>query len=89
MTTPKRAQRLSFKTIGKETIVLDTKMNKEVHKLDEVGTFIWSLLDGHRSMNQICDLVISEYEVDIEECSNDLKEFVEQLKSKNLLEIVE
>ena len=51
MTITKRAPRLSFKTIGEETIVLDTKINKEVHKLDEVGTFIWNLLDGNRSIN--------------------------------------
>ena len=89
MTITKRAPRLSFKTIGEETIVLDTKINKEVHKLDEVGTFIWNLLDGNRSINQICDLMVKEYEVNAEQCSKDLNEFVEQLKSKNLLEIVE
>ena len=86
MNSPKRAQRLSFKTIGLETILLDTSINKEVHKLDEVGTFIWNCLDGHRTLDQISAQIVEEYEIDKNVALADLHEFLNSLQSKYLLE---
>ncbi len=85
MKKPLRASRLSFKTIGSETIILDTKVGQEVHQLNEVGSFIWSLCDGHHLVEDICSKVTEEFEVDYQTAQNDIHNLLTDLKLKSLL----
>lgn len=50
-----------------------------VHVLDEVGTRVWELLDGSRSVAQIAQEIESEYEVSGEQAARDVEEFAMKL----------
>ncbi len=85
MKKPLRASRLSFKTIGLETIILDTKVGQEVHQLNEVGTFVWSLCDGNHGFENICSKVIEEFEIDSQTALKDIQDLMIELDAKQLL----
>ena len=54
---------------------------ESIYTLNEVGTRIWELLDGQRSLVQIRDLLVDEFEVSPEEAEIDLLEFMQGLES--------
>jgi methyltransferase-like protein len=85
MRKPKKVDRLAYKTIGEETIILDTKLNQQVHQLNELGSFIWNLCDGEHEVSEIIELVCLEFEVSNVVASSDVLEFLEELEQKTLL----
>jgi hypothetical protein len=51
----------------------------QVQVLNEVGTRIWQLADGTRTIREIIDTVVAEFQVGPEEAEQDAKEFLEAL----------
>jgi coenzyme PQQ synthesis protein D (PqqD) len=47
--------------------------------LNEVGTSVWELIDGTRSIGAIVQAIESEYEVSLEEAARDVQELIQQL----------
>jgi len=80
-----RTNRLAYKTIGNETIILDTKIGKEVHQLNEVASFVWNLCDGKHDLLDIINSVCDEFEIDSQTATGDVENLVNELKTKSLL----
>lgn len=86
MKKPLKQSRLSYRAIGDETLILDTKLNKEVHQLNALGSFIWELCDGEHSIEDIAKRVCNEFDVDEREANDDILYFLNELTSKQLIE---
>jgi hypothetical protein len=52
------------------------------------GERILSLVDGQRTVRQIVDVLVAEYDVDRSECERDTKAFVEALTARRVLSFV-
>ncbi len=69
--------------IADEVIVLPIRKNlgdlESIYTLNEVGARIWELLDGRRTLSEIRDVIVSEYQVTTQEATVDLETFVEHL----------
>jgi hypothetical protein len=50
-----------------------------IYTLNGVGAFIWELIDGERSLVDIQDEMVEEFEVSSEEAERDLRDFVYDL----------
>ena len=59
----------------------------EVNVLDPVGTRIWELIDGERTIRQIIDHIVEEYQVTLEEVERDVQEFLETLVKDKIVEL--
>ena len=55
--------------------------------LDHVGAKIWHLLNKHKSLKDILNELVKEYDVSEAQCTEDLLNFVGMLKEKDLIEI--
>lgn len=55
--------------------------------LDPVGTRIWQLIVKRRSLREVLDSLLDEYEVPARRCAADLLEFVARLEGHALVEI--
>jgi hypothetical protein len=86
MQSPKRAHHLSWRKLGEHTIILDSRVNQEVHHLNEVGAFLWELCDGEKSFDDICLQLTKEFDTNLETAKVDVTTFIEKLKEKSLLE---
>jgi hypothetical protein len=69
--------------IADEVIVLPIRKSlgdlESIYTLNEVGARIWELLDGRRTLREIRDVIVSEYQVTDQEATVDLEMFVEHL----------
>lgn len=75
---------------GSEYVLVPVTNNiadmNSVYTLNETGAFIWEQIDGKKSIAEIIEAVISEYEISPEEAEKDMMEFIENL-SKYLIVI--
>jgi hypothetical protein len=69
--------------IADEVLVLPIRKNlgdlESIYTLNEVGARIWELLDGRRTLREIRDVIVGEYQVTDQEATVDLETFVEHL----------
>ncbi len=68
-----------------ESVILDMESGK-YHSLDTTGTRVWELLEDKISFNDIVLKLMSEYSVEDQQCTTDVKEFINQLIDLGLVE---
>ena len=73
-----------FRKVVDECILVPVKQKADeldsIFTLNNVGSRIWELIDGEKSVTDISEILINEYEVTNEEAETDLKEFFEKLE---------
>ena len=55
------------------------------HDLNEVGSRIWEMCDGTRAVREMADVLVEEFEVDLQTAQADAAAFVAQLLQGKLL----
>ncbi len=77
----------SSSVLGTETIVLNYELGN-YYELNEVGGFIWSLLNEKKvvSVGEIQEKLLDEFEVDPAVCQEELTLFLENLLREKLIE---
>jgi len=69
-----------------EAVILN--LNSGVYYgLDAVGARIWSLIQEPRTVNDIRDTLLEEYEVDAGRCERDLLALLRELADQGLIEV--
>jgi len=92
MCTPCFAKKGEFVTrsIAGETVVVPVRGQvgdlDAIYNLNEVGAFIWNLIDGRTSLSQIVEAVHREFEVPFEEAEKDTQEFIAALEQAGMIE---
>ena len=73
-----------FRKIEGETILVPIKDNVadmgSLYNLNDVGAFVWELIDGQRNLQAIKRKIVKEYEVSDQQAENDLIDYISQLK---------
>ena len=71
--------------IADELILVPTTQNvadiNYIYTLNELGARIWELIDGQRTVEEIRDAIVEEYEVSPDMTEADLIEFIQQLEA--------
>jgi hypothetical protein len=55
-----------------------------VYTLNETGAFIWDIIDGKKSVREVIEAVVAEYETDYETAASDVNSFINEM-SKYLI----
>jgi hypothetical protein len=55
--------------------------------LNPVGAFIWEQIKEPKTIDQVRDAILDEYDVETEECERDLYELLKELTGKGLVEV--
>ena len=72
--------------LGGEVAILDLKAGV-YYGLDAVGARIWSLIQKPRTVNEIRDILLEEYEVEPERCERDLLALLQRLADEGIIEV--
>lgn len=70
--------------LGGEAVLLDLTTGV-YYGLDPVGTHVWRLLQQSRTVAELRDLVVDEFDVEAERCEGDLAAFLASLDAHGLL----
>jgi hypothetical protein len=55
--------------------------------LNDVASRVWSLIQEPRTVREIRDILLSEYEIDEGVCTQDLLDLLDQLKQRKLVDL--
>jgi hypothetical protein len=79
------SEQIASKVAG-ETVILNHSKGA-YYGLDEVGGLVWELLEkGPHTKEQLCDAVLSAYDVEMEDCEADVEDLLNDLISERLVE---
>lgn len=78
--------------IACETVIVPVKGNvgdlNSIYTLNEIGTMIWQLIDGKKTVGQMIESVCSAYEVTPEEAEEDAVDFLKSLEEAGLIRTI-
>jgi hypothetical protein len=72
--------------LGDESAILNMK-NSVYYGMNSVGTRVWTLIGEPKSIVQLRDALIDEYEVEPHRCEEDLLKLLEQMRTEGLIEV--
>jgi len=72
--------------LGQESAILNLK-NSVYYGMDSVGTRVWNLLQQPRSVEELRNTLVSEYEVDSDRCEKDLLSLLQKMRNEGLIEV--
>lgn len=80
---PTKAPTSAWRLIAGEAVILslDTKI---LRGLNAVGSRVWDLIDGHRTLDEIVDVIVQEFDVPRAQAAAEVDTFVRQLVDMGL-----
>lgn len=75
-----------YSEIGEEVAILDLKAGT-YYGLDAVGARVWELVQGPKSVGEIRDVLLEEYEVEPARCERDLLALLQRLAQEGLIKV--
>ncbi len=80
---------VACRTLDGEAVVVHSR-TRRLHVLDEVGSFIWEAFSkGDRTVGQVIDSLVQEFEVDRPTAERDTRQFLEELSREKLVRLQE
>lgn len=79
-----RRSDLLFNEIDGEVVLLSVE-NGEYYGMDQVGTYIWKLLEYPHNFKYILNNLINKFDVTEERCKADTSLFLDELMEKRIL----
>lgn len=83
---PIRNPATASRVFSGEAVVITPSQNT-VRMLNEAGSRIWELADGQRTVDEIVDVLVAEYEVTEDAAHQSVARFVDELLSNELLQL--
>jgi len=82
---PRRSGAAPSRVIDGTAVIVQTRA-AEVSTLDEVGTLVWSAIDGARDEAALSKIVCASFDVDEATALADVREFLDELGRAGLVE---
>jgi hypothetical protein len=73
------------RSVGDETVILDLESGT-YYGLDPVGARMWQLLGEGKSLGEVCEIMLEEYDVARERLEEDLLKLAEELANNGLVD---
>ena len=89
---PSKRDGLVTRNIAGETIIVPVTSNVAqidfIYTLNEVGSYLWGMIDGRTTVEQLTGALCESYEVTREEAAKDLEEFLGALEEAGLIRLM-
>jgi hypothetical protein len=80
----KRKQLFAARNVGNEKILVPLKNNianmSEIFNLNEVGSFVWDMIDGKNTEAEIVSAISNEFDVDEQTAKSDMDTFIKKFE---------
>lgn len=82
--TPRQTPDVIWRVLDGNAVLVSPK-GGEVTTLNQVGTTIWSLIDGQNNGIIIADNLVQQYDVGINQARQDVENFLNKLNNRGLI----
>ena len=72
--------------LGGEAVILNMKTGI-YHGLNEIGARVWDLIEQPKTVKEVKQALLEEYEVEAEVCTDDLFSLLNNLKTAGLIKV--
>lgn len=79
-----KAPTTAWRIIEGEAVILSME-TKVLRGLNPLGSRVWELIDGKRSMDEIVGQIVREFDVEARQADEDVRRFVQELLDKGLV----
>lgn len=76
-----------FTPLDEEESALLNVNNKKYYSLNDTGTLIWESITQERTVNEMIEVLVAEYDVNEEEARLEIKRFTDELLKEKLVYI--
>ena len=84
MTRYRQNPRVAFQILDGAAFLVQPR-DHTMHRLDDVGTFIWEALGRPRTADEVARSVEEAFEVEAETAARDAREFLGELETRGLV----
>lgn len=84
MKKAKRDDTWPFQILGGEAVIV-VPARREIHRLNEVGTFLWQTLEKEHSVDDLAERVAEEFEIEADQAREDVARFLSEMKERGLV----
>jgi aminopeptidase C len=81
-----RNKEFPWQTLSDETLIIDAK-NHHSFELNELGSFVWNQMDGHKNLKEILQNILETYDVEEETARQDLNFLLNVMQQDGLIEV--
>jgi len=81
---PIRSKEIIWRNLEGEAVLLNPQTGK-YFGINEVGCSFWEKVDGKKSIADIIDLLLNEYDVERKTLENDINELVAAMEKQNIV----
>ncbi|MCP4397030.1 MAG: lasso peptide biosynthesis PqqD family chaperone [bacterium] len=82
-----QSKELMVSGLDGDTVMMDIERGG-YFGLNKIGSRVWELIEEPRSVSAVCDTLIEEFEVEREQCEQEVISFVTWLVRRKLAELV-
>lgn len=87
-TTIIRTNKALVSSIEDELVMFDVNAG-QYYGLNNVATAVWNHLETEKTVNELAQTLTAEFDISVDECRQELLEFLPELEEKGLIEVVE
>jgi hypothetical protein len=81
---PMRSPSVVTRKTGNEYVLVPVTNNiadmNSVYTLNETGAFLWELIDGENTIEDMIEALIREYDIDEQTATNDVFKFINEMR---------
>jgi len=70
--------------VGDESVILNLD-NGQYYGLDEIGSRMLDLIEQHGQVDTVVDVLVDEYDAEVEKIATDLRELLDELKEQGIV----
>lgn len=74
--------------VSGEVVILNLK-NGIYYSLNDVGTYVWKLIQEPRTVADIVDRLLEVYDVEADRCQEDLQALLQKLAAEGLIDVTD
>ncbi len=86
--TLRRSPELMATALGNGDLALLSVANGSYYSANPLGHRIWKLLESQKTVAQLQQLILAEYEVPVEQCRADLQRFLNKMIDEGLVHVL-
>jgi len=72
--------------VGNEVVMMDMEKGK-YFGVNKTGSYIWQLLEQPATLGALCERLVTDFGISMEQCTAEVKAFVEQMQKENIIAI--